>query len=230
MNTQVEELKDELVTQRRKHASSVKDLTKQLQQARRKLDQVENGNYDKEVSSMGSRSSSSGSLNARSSAEDRSPENTGSSVAVDNFPEVDKAMLIERIVRLQKAHARKNEKIEFMEDHIKQLVEEIRKKTKIIQSYILREESGTLSSEASDFNKVHLSRRGGIMASLYTSHPADSGLTLELSLEINRKLQAVLEDTLLKNITLKENLQTLGTEIERLVKHQHELEQRTKKN
>lgn len=41
------------------------------------------------------------------------------------------------------------------------------------------------------------------MASLYTSHPADTGLTLELSLEINRKLQAVLEDTLLKNITLK---------------------------
>lgn len=74
---------------------------------------------------------------------------------------------------------------------------------RIIQSYILREEAGTLSSEASDFNKVHLSRRGGIMASLYTSHPADSGLTLELSLEINRKLQAVLEDTLLKNITLK---------------------------
>ncbi|KAF6107867.1 coiled-coil domain containing 186 [Phyllostomus discolor] len=197
--------------------------------ARRKLDQIENGSYDKEVSSMGSRSSSSGSINARSSAEDRSPENTGSSVAVDNFPEVDKAMLIERIVRLQKAHARKHEKIEFMEDHIKQLVEEIRKKTKIIQSYILREEAGTLSSEASDFNKVHLSRRGGIMASLYTSHPADSGLTLELSLEINRKLQAVLEDTLLKNITLKENLQTLGTEIERLIKHQHELEQRMKK-
>lgn len=70
-----------------------------------------------------------GSLNARSSNEDRSPENSGS-VAVDHFPEVDKTILIERIVRLQKAHARKNEKMEFMEDHIKQLVEEIRKKTK----------------------------------------------------------------------------------------------------
>ncbi|KAL8187313.1 UNVERIFIED_CONTAM: hypothetical protein K2H54_044378 [Gekko kuhli] len=228
MNTLADELKDELTTQKRKHAANLKDLAKQLQQARRKLDQFENGNYDKEVSSMGSRSSSSGSLNARSSNEDRSPENSGSSVAVDNFPEVDKTILIERIVRLQKAHARKNEKMEFMEDHIKQLVEEIRKKTKIIQSYILREEAGTLSSEASDFNKVHLSRRGGIMASLYTSHPADSGLTLELSLEINRKLQAVLEDTLLKNITLKENLQTLGTEIERLIKQQHDLEQRLK--
>ncbi|NXG33965.1 CC186 protein, partial [Dromaius novaehollandiae] len=224
----VDELRDELATQKRKNAANLKDLTKQLQLARRKLDQMENGNYDKEVSSMGSRSSSSGSLNARSSNEDRSPENTGSSVPVDSFPEVDKSVLIERIVRLQKAHARKNEKMEFMEDHIKQLVEEIRKKTKIIQSYILREEAGTLSSEASDFNKVHLSRRGGIMASLYTSHPADSGLTLELSLEINRKLQAVLEDTLLKNITLKENLQTLGTEIERLTNHQHELERRMK--
>lgn len=55
----------------------------------------------------------------------------GSSVVVvDNFPEVDKSVLVDRIVRLQKALARKQEKIEFMEDHIKQLVEEIRKKTK----------------------------------------------------------------------------------------------------
>uniref|UniRef100_A0A667ZJG2 Coiled-coil domain containing 186 n=1 Tax=Myripristis murdjan TaxID=586833 RepID=A0A667ZJG2_9TELE len=209
LKTRVDELRDELVTQKRKQAANIKDLTKQLTQARKKLEQVENGGCDRDASSMGSRSSSSGSLNARqggsSGLEERSPESQSSPsvVVVDSFPEVDKAVLVERIVRLQKALARKQEKIEFMEDHIKQLVEEIRKKTKIIQSYVLREESGALSSEASDFNKAHLSRRGGIMASLYTSHPADSGLTLDLSLEINRKLQAVLEDTLLKNITLK---------------------------
>uniref|UniRef100_UPI003AAD05AC coiled-coil domain-containing protein 186 isoform X1 n=1 Tax=Centroberyx gerrardi TaxID=166262 RepID=UPI003AAD05AC len=228
LKTRVEELRDELVTQKRKQAVNIKDLTKQLTQARKKLEQVENGGCDRDVSSMGSRSSSSGSLNTRhggsSGVEERSPESQSSPsvVVVDSFPEVDKAVLVERIVRLQKALARKQEKIEFMEDHIKQLVEEIRKKTKIIQSYVLREESGALSSEASDFNKAHLSRRGGIMASLYTSHPADSGLTLDLSLEINRKLQAVLEDTLLKNITLKENLQTLGAEIERLIKQQRD--------
>ena len=52
-----------------------------------------------------------------------------------------------------------------------------------------------------------LSSKGGVMASLYSSKPGDSGaMTLDLSLEINRKLQAVLEDTLLKNITLKVNL------------------------
>ncbi|XP_042363447.1 coiled-coil domain-containing protein 186 isoform X2 [Plectropomus leopardus] len=228
LKTRVEELRDELVTQKRKQAANIKDLTKQLTQARKRLEQVENGGGDRDASSMGSRSSSSGSLNARhggsSGVEERSPESQSgpSVVVVDSFPEVDKTVLVERIVRLQKALARKQEKIEFMEDHIKQLVEEIRKKTKIIQSYVLREESGALSSEASDINKAHLSRRGGIMASLYTSHPADSGLTLDLSLEINRKLQAVLEDTLLKNITLKENLQTLGAEIERLIKQQRD--------
>jgi hypothetical protein len=48
-----------------------------------------------------------------------------------------------------------------------------------------------------------MSESGGIMASLYTSKQSDANMTLELSLEINQKLQAVLEDTLLKNITLK---------------------------
>ena len=41
------------------------------------------------------------------------------------------------------------------------------------------------------------------MASVYSSHAQDGAMNLELSLEINRKLQALLEDTLLKNITLK---------------------------
>lgn len=41
------------------------------------------------------------------------------------------------------------------------------------------------------------------MASLYSSKPSDPDMSLELSLEINRKLQTVLEDTILKNITLK---------------------------
>ncbi|KAM8876057.1 coiled-coil domain-containing protein 186 isoform 1-T2 [Synchiropus picturatus] len=236
--TRMEELRDELATQKRKQAANIRDLTKQLTQAHKRLEHSENGACDRDGSSMGSRSSSSGtisglsqslgimkpcSLNARVGGciEERSPvSQPDPPVVLDNFPEVDKSVLVERIVRLQKALARKQEKIEFMEDHITQLVEEIRKKNKIIQSYVLREESGALSSEASDINKARLSRRGGIMASLYTSHPADSGLTLDLSLEINRKLQAVLEDTLLKNITLKESLQTLGAEVERLIKQQ----------
>ncbi|CAH2236865.1 jg23221 [Pararge aegeria aegeria] len=55
---------------------------------------------------------------------------------------------------------------------------------------------------------------GGAMAAVWGGDPA--GMTLELSLEMNKRLQAVLEDTLLKNITLKENMDTLGEEISRL--------------
>ena len=62
----------------------------------------------------------------------------------------------------------------------------------------------------------------GIMASLYNSKVTDSGMTLELSLEINKKLQAVLEDTLLKNITLKDNINTLGQEISKISINNHQ--------
>uniref|UniRef100_A0A1A8MFW5 Chromosome 10 open reading frame 118 n=1 Tax=Nothobranchius pienaari TaxID=704102 RepID=A0A1A8MFW5_9TELE len=60
LKTRVEELRDELVTQKRKQAANIKDLTKQLTQARKRLEQVENGGCDRDASSMGSRSSSSG--------------------------------------------------------------------------------------------------------------------------------------------------------------------------
>ena len=63
--------------------------------------------------------------------------------------------------------------------------------------------------------------QGGIMSSLYGSRVSDSGMTLELSLEINKKLQAVLEDTLLKNITLKDNINTLGQEISKISINSH---------
>jgi len=130
--------------------------------------------------------------------------------------EVDKAVLVDRICRLQRAHAKKNEKLEFLEEHNRSLIEEIKKKNKILQYYVLREESGTLISSKVDRNKVEISRKGGIMASIYSSRVSDKDMTLDLSLEINRKLQAVVEDTLLKNITLKESVNTLGAEIARL--------------
>ena len=41
-------------------------------------------------------------------------------------------------------------------------------------------------------------------------------MTLETALDIMGKLQSVLEDTLLKNLTLKDNVDTLSKEIERL--------------
>ena len=44
--------------------------------------------------------------------------------------EIDKNKLLEKIVKLQKTLARKNEKIEFMEDHTHQMLDEIKKKSR----------------------------------------------------------------------------------------------------
>lgn len=44
--------------------------------------------------------------------------------------EVDKAVLVDRICRLQKAHAKKNEKLEFLEEHNRSLLDDIKKKNK----------------------------------------------------------------------------------------------------
>ena len=45
---------------------------------------------------------------------------------------MNKQVLIERIVKLQRTMARKNEKIEFMDDHISQLIDEIQKKNRFV--------------------------------------------------------------------------------------------------
>ncbi|KAK3094711.1 hypothetical protein FSP39_005307 [Pinctada imbricata] len=244
LTVKLEDGKDEVKTLKRKHVNNIKDLTRQLQQVRRKLEVYEvNGESQKDSTSMGSRTSSSGSLNTIGMSEGgvnvppNNHHNNNSHVRQSSPPEQiqeypviteqvepDRQVLIERIVKLQRSLARKNEKIEFVEDHIQQLVDEIQKKNKIIQTYAMREEAGMLTPEEADFNKLQLSRKHSIMGSVYSSHQTDSAMTLDLSLEINRKLQAVLEDTLLKNITLKESLDTLGGEISRLSQENREMQ------
>ena len=63
-------------------------------------------------------------------------------------------VLVEKIVKLQKTLAKKQEKVEFMEEHVSTMLEEIKKKNKLIQNYILKLESGALVSSQMDENKV----------------------------------------------------------------------------
>ncbi|XP_054733573.1 coiled-coil domain-containing protein 186 [Anastrepha obliqua] len=131
-----------------------------------------------------------------------------------------KKHLVERILRLQQASARQTEKIDFLENHTLSLVAELQKKSKVVQYYMLRDQAGALTSTRSDQNKSELAKYGnGVMSAIYNGIKGDTrSMTLELSLEINKKLQAVLEDTLLKNITLKENLDVLGLEVDNLTR------------
>lgn len=136
--------------------------------------------------------------------------------------------LVSRILRLQQASARQTEKIDFLENHTMSLVCELQKKSKLIQYYMIRDQAGALTSIKSDENKTELAKYGGVMSAIYSGIKGtnQTSMTLDLSLEINKKLQAVLEDTLLKNITLKENLDVLGLEVDKLSR---ELSQKNEK-
>ncbi|CAD5113558.1 DgyrCDS2723 [Dimorphilus gyrociliatus] len=219
---ELSEIEDEKKSMKRKHQANVKELTRQLQQARKRLESVDTrNNTESGVGGLGSRASSKSNSNQSLDTAGVEPSNptpvppVEEEVILPNGP-VDQRALFSKIIKLQKKVARYSDKVEFLEDHNAQLTNDIRRKSRIIQKYILREESGTLTPASADVSKAAIAKRGGIMASVYSSVPQDGNMTLELSLDINRKLQAVLEDTLLKNITLKDNLETLGEEISKL--------------
>lgn len=66
----------------------------------------------------------------------------------------DQQLMIERIVKLQRNLAKKQEKIEFLHEHVKQLTETLQKKTRIITAYAMNQDVEALSSELSEKNKV----------------------------------------------------------------------------
>ncbi|KAK2705833.1 coiled-coil domain-containing protein 186-like isoform X2 [Artemia franciscana] len=226
---EIDELKGEIAIIKKKQSASIKEMGKELNRLRRRGEHTESIHSNGEVVSLGSRTSSTGSLNTTGlsievprqsspsplSLNGVAPEENGHIMNFDDL-EDKQQFFIDKILKLQRGNARKTEKVEFLEEHVKSLTEEIKKKNKILTSYFLKEEAGGLSSERSDKVKIEMAKHGGVMASLYSSRVTDNSMSLELSLEINRKLQALLEDTLLKNITLKESLNTLGEEVARV--------------
>lgn len=64
-------------------------------------------------------------------------------------------ILVDKIVKLQRTLARKQEKIEFMDEHVSTMLKEMQKKNKLIQNYIIKVESGALVSTQMDENKVY---------------------------------------------------------------------------
>ena len=240
-NQQSVDARNEVEVLRRQHAARVRELTKELNAAKRRLEDGRGEAGSPIGLSPSSRTSSNTSLNRpelvhdlhtspgllkptspRLAAGPLSPScvSLSSNHDSDPPPELnslpDTQILIEKIVKLQKSCAKRQEKVDFLEEHVEQLLSEVKKKNKIIQHYAMNIQPGALISEESDIHKGVMTQQGGIMSSIYGSKVKDSGMTLDLSLEMNQKLQAVLEDTLLKNIFLKENINTLGMEIQKI--------------
>nr|CDS26469.2 hypothetical transcript [Hymenolepis microstoma] len=140
--------------------------------------------------------------------------------------EPNRNLLLNKIDRLQRTNMRLMDKIDFMHEHIGQLTQELQKKTKILQNCLSREaeNEGAAVPTTVDANKRQRIRRGGtLMAAVFSGDASAPASDLHTSLQLNKKLQSVLEDTLYKNLTLKENVGTLADEIARLKRANSEL-------
>ncbi|XP_060809276.1 coiled-coil domain-containing protein 186 [Amyelois transitella] len=213
-NKKLEWEKGENGVLKKKHASAVKELNRELQRALKRCEQLE-----AKLTPPDATSTRTGSVSSLSSGESAAVEErlqNGHDALPDiQVREPDKQALIERIVSLQRAAARRAERCEFLEEHSKQLTDELRAKSRLLRQLLLELPADTVTSQRRDINKKEMARLGGGAMAAVWGGSAD-GMTLDLSLEMNRRLQAVLEDALLKNITLKENMDTLGAEISRL--------------
>ena len=67
----------------------------------------------------------------------------------------DLRLLLEQLIDINCSHLRyPQEKLDILEEHISQLMSEIKKKNRVIQSYVMNIEPGALISEQSDIHKV----------------------------------------------------------------------------
>eukprot|EP00051_Salpingoeca_urceolata_P003147 m.55571 g.55571 ORF g.55571 m.55571 type:complete len:1016 (+) comp12539_c0_seq2:251-3298(+) len=114
----------------------------------------------------------------------------------------DSAALIDKVLKLRADLEKRDERIAFYESHCTDLTADIQSKGKLLQQYLVRERAGSLAPQQADTAKP---RKGGLFAS---SKPTEA-VSLQLSQEINQKMQDVLEDTLLKNMQLKEGMDVL---------------------
>ncbi|CAH2062341.1 unnamed protein product, partial [Iphiclides podalirius] len=200
---------------KKKHSSAIKELNRELQRALKRGDQLE-----AKLQQFNAASTRTGSITSLSSGEGGASDEKTQNGLADTVPDVQarepgRQALIERIVSLQRAAARRAERCEFLEEHARQLTSELRGKARLLRHLLASQPAGAVAPPRSDANKKEIAKLGGgAMAAIWGGDPG--GMTLDLSLEMNKKLQALLEDTLLKNITLKENIDTLGEEIARL--------------
>ena len=66
----------------------------------------------------------------------------------------DSQVLVEKIVKLQRELAKRQEKLDFMEEHVDTMVNEMKKKNKLLQGLMLKQDAGALASTDMDQNKV----------------------------------------------------------------------------
>ena len=160
LKTKLEDIQDENLSMKKKYDANIKDLTRQLKVLQKKQflnsntpipeNQIKSQSSSNSVQKI-SRTSSVNSLNYPDE-ETRSIDSNFCNNSSFNQPstffnnevvcgrasntedvyivDVDKQKIIDKIVKLQKTLAKRNEKIDFLQEHVDQLTNDLKKKTK----------------------------------------------------------------------------------------------------
>lgn len=200
LEKQNQAVKKELRQALKKSENSDGELTRSS--SRMSLDSIEQGKQMGEPQSPAM---------SRTQSRAQSPRPRPDANGVDDYglSNIDKNTLIHRLVENQKINVKRNEKIDFLNDHVSQLTDELKKKTKLLQSFMLREQHGRMKPPGAEQELAKRVNR--LLAGAHIVAPDN----LDVVLEVNRKLQMVLEDTLLKNMMQQDNIKMLGEEIDR---------------
>lgn len=116
--------------------------------------------------------------------------------------------LATQVGTLQNAKWMLEEKVKLLEETVNIMNDDIRKKETIIKAYITEVKVGRATPEMEKV-KMEKTKKGTGISGFFS---AKNDFTLELT----QKMEAVLEDTLLKNIQLQNDIETLGDEITKL--------------
>ncbi|XP_028167730.1 coiled-coil domain-containing protein 186-like [Ostrinia furnacalis] len=153
-NKKLEWEKGEIGVLKKKHASAIKELNRELQRALKRCEQLEAKLPPPDAPSTRTGSVSSLSSGESAPQEDRL-QNGHADVPDIQVREPDRQALIERIVSLQRAAARRAERCEFLEEHAKQLTGELRAKANLLRHLLCSMPAGAVASQDRDANKVH---------------------------------------------------------------------------
>eukprot|EP00116_Pleurobrachia_bachei_P000835 sb/3461097/ len=173
LECKLSDMNNNAVVTKRKHQADNKDLLRQIDQFRRQLErQEESMRRTESVTSLESHGRDTRTRSGASSeAEDQSSESSAYTLTMDQA----RAMLIERLCSLQRALAKRQEKIEFYESHVETLTKDLQKKTRVIQSLLLRVETGERTRLAGEAYKSPL-ERGAANGDMYqVCHKRENG-------------------------------------------------------
>lgn len=129
--------------------------------------------------------------------------------------------LVARLCQMRQAAEKAEEKMAFYEEHVRDLTNDLNEKTHIIRQYLMREQRGMFPKEEPSVPgpASPKKRGGGGLKGLFgvggkTASGEAGGADEQLSTEVVRKLQAVLEDTLTKNMQLQSSVDHLSRQVE----------------